>query len=142
MHRGQYRNRRFGDVDTGKDFRGLGNTRQTFIDYISAQVFEMQVYMIRIRPNSPALVNFKRHRTANHVSRGEILGVGGVAFHETFAIRVGQIAAFTAHALGNQYPGAINPGRMKLDELHVLQWQAGTRHHAAAVAGAGVRGGG
>jgi hypothetical protein len=27
---------------------------------------------------------------------------------------------------------------MELDELHVLQWQAGAQHHAIAVTGAGV----
>ena len=62
----------------------------------------------------------------------------GVALHEPLALAVGEIAALAARALGDQHAGAIDAGRVELDELHVLQRQPGPQHHRIAVAGAGV----
>ncbi len=62
----------------------------------------------------------------------------GIALHEALALAVGHIPAFAARALGDQAAGAINAGRVKLDELHVLQRQSGPQHHRIAVAGAGM----
>ncbi len=53
-----------------------------------------------------------------------------------------RIPALAARALGDQAARAVDAGRVELHELHVLQRQAGARHHAAAVTGAGVGGGG
>ena len=52
--------------------------------------------------------------------------------------RIGQIAAFAAHAFGDQHAGAEDAGGMELHELHVLQRQAGAQHHGVAVAGLGM----
>ena len=52
--------------------------------------------------------------------------------------RVGEIAALAARALGDQHAGAVDPGRVELDELHVLQRQPRAQRHPAAVAGAGM----
>ena len=38
-----------------------------------------------------------------------------------------------------RHAGAVDAGRVELDEFHVLQRQAGAQHHRIAVAGAGVR---
>src|SRR5262249_41875666 len=51
---------------------------------------------------------------------------------------VDEVAGVGARALGDQTAGAVDPGRMELDELHVLQRQAGTQHHRVAVTRAGV----
>lgn len=58
-----------------------------------------------------------------------------------FAVAVAQDAAFAAHALGDQAAGAVDAGRVELHELHVLHREASAQRHAAAVAGAGMRGG-
>ena len=63
----------------------------------------------------------------------------GVFGHEALALAVGQIAAFAAGAFCYQTPDAVDPGRVELDELHVLQWQLGPQYHRVAVARAGVR---
>ncbi len=55
-----------------------------------------------------------------------------------FALGIGEIAALAARTFGNQNPGAIDPGRMELDKLHVLQGQPGPQNHGVAIAGAGV----
>ncbi len=91
------------------------------------------------RAHAAPLADFDGHRAAHHVARREILGVGRVALHEALAGGIGEIAALAARALGDQAARAVDAGRMELHELHVLQRQAGAQHHAAAVAGAGVR---
>ena len=66
---------------------------------------------------------------------------GRVALHEALALGVGEIAALAASALGDQHSDAVKTGRVELDELHVLQRQAGAQHHRIAVAGLRVRAG-
>ena len=75
---------------------------------------------------------------ADHIARGQVLGIGRIALHEALAQGVGQVAALAARPFGDQAAGAVDAGRMELHELHVLQRQAGAQHHAAAIAGAGV----
>ena len=84
---------------------------------------------------------FERHGPADDVARGEVLGVRSVALHEPLALGVRQVAAFSAGALGDEAAGAVDAGGVELDELHVLQRQAGPERHRVAVAGAGVGGG-
>ena len=69
---------------------------------------------------------------------GEVLRGRRVALHEALALGVRQVAALAAGALRHQATRAIDAGRVELDELVVLQRQAGAQHHAAAVAGAGM----
>src|SRR6185369_12876284 len=61
-----------------------------------------------------------------------------VALHEALAFAIGEVAALAARALGDEHADAIDAGRVELDELHVLERQAGAKHHAIAVAGAGM----
>src|SRR3546814_13059110 len=105
-------------------------------------MIEVQVDMVLVRPDAAAFADFERHRTRDDVARREILRRRGIAFHETLALGVGEVTTLAARALGDQHARAIDAGRMELDEFHVLQGQAGAQHHAAAVAGAGVRRGG
>src|SRR6185312_2259778 len=67
--------------------------------------------------------------------------MGRVALHEPLAFAIGEIAALPARALGDEHPDAIDSGRMELDELHVLEREAGAKHHRIAVAGLSVRAG-
>ena len=100
---------------------------------------KMQVNVILVRTDAAPFANFDRHRAAYDVARGKIFRVRRIALHEPLAVRVGEIAAFAAHALGDQHARAVDAGRMELHELHVLQRQARAQHHRVAVAGAGMR---
>src|SRR6185312_11549844 len=86
------------------------------------------------RPSRISMV-MARH----HVARRQVLRRWRIALHEALAVRIDQIATFTARALGDEATRAVDAGRMKLDELHVLQRQPGAQRHGAAVAGAGMR---
>ena len=135
MHRGQHRDGFPGNVDAGEDAGRFGNPRQALLDNLGTQVLEMQMNMVLLGANAAAFANLDRHRARDDVTGSQVLGVGRVALHEG----VRQIAALAAHALGDQAAGAVDPGRVELDELHVLHGQPGAQHHAAAIAGAGVR---
>ena len=99
----------------------------------------MQMNVILLRPNTAPLANLDRHGAADDIARGQVLRIRRVALHESLTARIGQKPTLAAHAFGDQASGAIDAGGMKLHELHVLQWQARTQHHAAAIAGARVR---
>ena len=102
---------------------------------------EVQVDVVLLGAHAAPLADLDRHRARDHVARGQVLGVRGVALHEALAVGIGEIAALAARALGDQHAGAIDAGRVELHELHVLQRQAGAQHHGVAVAGLGVRAG-
>ncbi len=135
----QHRDRLLGDVDAGEDLRRLRDARQALVDDLGRQVLQMQVDVVAVGADAAALADLDGHRAADHVAAGQVLGRGRVALHEALALGVGEVAALAAHALGDEAAGAVDARRVELHELHVLQRQAGAQHHAAAVAGAGVR---
>ena len=98
----------------------------------------MQEDMVLLLADAAAFADFDGHRARDHVARREILGGRRIALHEALALGIDEIAALAARALGDEAAGAVNPGRMELDEFHVLQRQAGAQRHRAAVAGLGV----
>ena len=102
-------------------------------------MIEVQVDVVLLLADAAALADFDRHRARDDVAGGEVLGGGRVTLHEALALGIDEIAAFAAGALGDEAARAIDAGRVELDEFHVLQRQAGAQHHAAAVAGAGMR---
>ena len=94
--------------------------------------------MVAVRADAAALADFQRHRPADDIARGEILGRRRIALHEALALRIGEIAAFAAHPLGDQAAGAVDAGRVELHEFHILARHAGAQGHGVAVAGLGV----
>ena len=102
-------------------------------------MIEVQVDVVLLLADAAAFADFDRHRARDDVARGEVLGGGRIALHEALALGIDEIAAFAAGALGDEAARAVDAGRVELDEFHVLQRQAGAQHHAAAVAGAGMR---
>ena len=139
VHGRQNRNRFLGDVDAGKNLRRLGNPRQALVDDFGTEMLEVQMNVIALRADPAPLVDLDRHRTADYVARGQVLGVRRVALHEPLSFRIGQITALAAHPFGNQYTGAVDSGWMKLNEFHILQRQTGAHDHRIAVACAGMR---
>ena len=102
-------------------------------------MIEVQVDVVLFLADAAAFADFDRHRARDDVARGEVLGRWRIALHEALAFGIDEIAAFAARAFGDEAARAVDAGRVKLDEFHVLQRQAGAQHHAAAVTGAGVR---
>jgi len=133
VHRGQHGYRVLVDVDSGEYPRGLGDTRQSFLDDGGTQVLEMQLDMVLECTDASALANLDRHRAADDVARRQVLGIRGVALHESLAGGVRQIPALAARAFRDQTAGAIDACGMELHEFHVLQGQACAQGHAAAV---------
>ena len=101
-------------------------------------MLQMQIDVILQRPDAATLVDLDGHRPTNHVTGSEILGGWGVSLHEAFPLGVGDIATLAPRTLGYQATGAIDPGRMELDEFHVLKRQPGAQYHAVAVTGTGM----
>ena len=101
---------------------------------IGINMFQMQQDMILLRADTAPFVNFHRHRPANHIAAGQILGGRGIAFHKTLAFGIGQIAAFAARSFGDENPGAIYACRVKLDKFHILQGQTCAQSHRITIA--------
>ena len=100
---------------------------------------EVQEDVVLLLADAAAFADLDGHRARDHVARGEILGGRRIALHEALALGIDEIAALAARAFGDEAARAVDAGRVELDELHVLQRQAGAQRHRAAVAGAGVR---
>ena len=86
----------------------------------------MQVYVILLRTDTPALTNLNGHRATYDISRCQVFGVRCVPLHEPLTIGIGEEAALTARTLRDQHARAINSGRVKLHKFHVLQRQSRT----------------
>src|ERR1700719_125901 len=134
-----HRDRLLARIDAGENARRLNDAREARAEDIRRQLLEMQVDVVLLLTDAAALADLDRLGPADHVARGEVLFAGCIFGHEALALAVGQIAALAAGALGNQNARAINPGRVELDELHVLQRETSAQYHRVAVAGAGVR---
>ncbi len=85
-------------------------------------MLQMQMEVIFCWADATALPDLDCHGAADHVPRCEVLGVGCVALHESLAGRVGQKAPLSSNALGNKASCPVDSRRVKLHELHVLQW--------------------
>ncbi len=102
-------------------------------------MLQMKHDMVLVRTNPAAFIDLDRHRPADDIAAGQILGRRREPFHETLTLGIRQITAFAARALGDQHAGAIDTGRVKLHKFHILKRQAGAQRHRIAVAGAGMR---
>src|SRR5690606_5743026 len=126
---------RIGDrVHVGEFFGNLADTGQTLVDYVGAEVIELEEYVIAVLARAAAFLDLGRHRARDHVAARQVFHRRRVALHEALAVLVEQKAAFAAHTFGDEHARAGDTGRMKLPELHVLQRNAGARGHAEPVA--------
>ena len=92
----QYRDRVLGNVDTGKDLRRLGDTRQALVDDIATQVFQVQENMVGFLADTATLADLDSHRAADHVAGREVLRVRRIALHEALVVGIGQVTALAA----------------------------------------------
>ena len=133
-----HRYRFLGRIHARENLGTFRDAGQAFVDDVRAEVLQVQVNMVFLGPNAPALADLDRHRSADDIPGGKVFGVRCVALHEAFAFGVGKETALAAHAFRNQAAGAIDTGRVELHEFHVLQGQSGAQDHAIPVAGAGM----
>ena len=68
VHGRQHRDRFARDVDAREDSCRLGNSRQALLDDGSAKVFQVQVDVVLVRTDAPALADLDRHRTTDDVA--------------------------------------------------------------------------
>ena len=102
---------------------------------------DVEVDGVAVRPDAAALLDLLVDRAADHVARSEVHDRRRVPLHETLALGVQQDAALAADGLGEQDPQLVDPGRVELEELHVLQRDAAAEQDRGAVTGerVGVR---
>ncbi len=139
VHRRQHRDGFPGHVYPCKNFCGLRDTRKPLGKDLGAQMLKVQVNMIRLGTEASSGTDFHSHRPADHVSGCKVASVGGITFHETLTRGIGQEPPFATSTLRDQAAGTIDPGRMKLHELHILERQPGAKNHCITIAGAGMR---
>ena len=89
-----------------------------------------------------ALVDLGLLGARDDVARRELHLVRRVLLHEALALRVVEVGALTAGALGDEEPVARERRRVVLDHLHVHQRRARAVRHRDPVAGADQRVGG
>ncbi len=105
-------------------------------------MLKVQVNMVSVISYPSSRPDLHRHRATHDVTRGEIFSVWGIPLHKTLPIGIGQKTALTARALCDEATRSINPCRVKLNKLHVLQWQARPQDHGIPVSGTRMGGGG
>ena len=138
VHGGQDRDGFFGDVDAGEDGRRLGDAGQPFGQEVRGEVIQMKVAVILLGSDAPALPDLHGHGPADDVPAGQVLGGGGVPFHEPLPLAVLEYAALPAAALRDEAAGAVDAGGVELHKLGVLIGEAGAHGHGVAVPRAGV----
>ncbi len=108
-------------------------------DALLAEVAHVEVDVLLV--DAAPFVHLGQFGTGDHVTRSEFAVVVRVAVleHEPLALAVVEDSTFAAHTLGDENPGRGKRRRVELDELHVLQRDAGTVRHRGTVAGVGHR---
>lgn len=96
--------------------------------------------MILFRADTATLTDLERHTPRHNVARRQVLRRWGIPIHEPLSLAVEQITSLTAGSLGDEASGAVDTGRVELDELQVLIWEAGAGDHRHSITGASVRG--
>ena len=138
----QHRHRLGVRLDAEVGARELGDVGQLLVDDRGLEVGDVEVEVVVVRAGAAALADLERHRAGDDVARREVLQGRRVALHEALAAGVAQDRALAACGLGQQDAEAREPGRVELEELHVLERQALAPDDADAVTGEGVRVGG
>ena len=92
---GQNGNGLLGDIDTREDGGSLGDTREALLEDLGGQMAELQVDMVLLGADTTTLADLNGHGSRDDVTRGKILGSGGVALHEAFTLRVQEISSLT-----------------------------------------------
>src|SRR5205085_9097112 len=77
----------------------VGDVGQLGVDLLGGQVGEVEVEVVLVLANAPALADLGEHGSAHHVAGRQVLDGRGVALHEALAFGVAQDAALAASSL-------------------------------------------
>ena len=135
VHRRHHRNGILDRIDVGELDGDFANPREAQVDDVRPEVVQLEQQVIGVLAAPAPLLDLGGHRARHDVAAGEVLGVGRVALHETLAVLVQQVSAFTAHAFGDQHACTSDTRGVELPELHVLHRDARAGGHADPVAG-------
>jgi hypothetical protein len=78
----------FGNIDTGKDGGGLGNTGQSLVENFGWEMRELEEDVVLFRSDTSSFSNLQSHGSGYDISRSQILGGRGVSLHESLSLRV------------------------------------------------------
>jgi hypothetical protein len=126
------------DINTSEDTSGLRDTGQTLSKNLSGQMAELEVDVILLSTNTTALTDLHGHGSRNDITRGKILGGGGISLHESLTLRVEEVTTLTTRTLSDQATSSVDTGRVELNELKILVGETGTGNHGHTVTGTGV----
>ena len=73
------------DVDAREDARRFGDAGEPLLDDFGVKVLEVEVDVVLLRADAASFPDLDGHRARDDIARGEVLGVRGVALHETLA---------------------------------------------------------
>ena len=111
------------------------DSRKFGVQCFFTQMVQFQQYMIPFRTNTPPAENFQHHGSGYHIPTRQVLGIGSIAFHETFTIFIDQVTTLTAASFSNEYSGPMDTGRMKLPHFNILNREASSQRHTNTVTG-------
>ncbi len=122
------------------DPRELRDVGDLLLDDLAGQVADVDVHVV-LAVDAAAFLDLLVDRAAHHVPRREVLDGRRVPLHEALAVAVQQDAALAPHGLGDEDAQLVDPGRVELVHLHVLEGDPSPERHRRAVAGqrVGVR---
>src|SRR5690606_33907038 len=116
---GRYNRYRLDDrIGVREGFRQLADTGQARVQHFLAEVLKLEVDVVAVGTAAAAFDDFANHRTRDNVATGKVLGVRRVAFHETLAILIDEVTAFTAAAFGDEYTSAGDTCRVELPHFN------------------------
>merc|ERR1711871_1122652 len=96
--------RLLGNINTGKDLCGLGDTWQTLGESLRRKVIQVQVDVVLVGTNTTALTNLHGHRSAYNIARSKVLCGGCIASHERLTLAVAKDSTFSSAAFCQQAP--------------------------------------
>ena len=112
------------------------------VQHLGPEVADVEVDVVLAADSAP-FGDLEIDRAGDDVARGEVLHrQRGIALHEPLSLVIQEDAAFATHRLGQEKPELVHPGRVELEELHVLQRQPAAVWDGHPVTGEGVRVGG
>jgi hypothetical protein len=98
MYGGQHRNGLLGNIHTSEDSRGLADTGEALMQDLRRQMAELEVDVVLVWSDTASFADLDCHRAGYDIAGSEILRSRGIPLHETFTLRVEQVATLTARA--------------------------------------------
>lgn len=128
------------DIDTGENTGSLRDTGQTLSKNLGGQMAQLEEDVVLLSTDTTAVTDLHGHGSGDDVTRSKIAGSGGISLHESLTLGVEEETTLTTSTLSDQAAGAVDTGRVELDELEILVGETGTGDHGHTVTSASVGG--